>query len=82
MCVALLFRGKATKSDPGRRVLARACLSALALPLAAPAMADDGNDEYDFTAGYRFSAERWPAWACPFWIRAHGTHRERTRRYD
>jgi hypothetical protein len=27
------------------------------------------NDEYDLNVDYRFSAETWPAWARPFWIR-------------
>lgn len=34
------------------------------------------NDEYDVTLDYRFSAERWPAWARPFWIRARAVRVE------
>lgn len=34
------------------------------------------NTEYDGTLDYRFSAERWPEWARPFWIRARAVRVE------
>jgi hypothetical protein len=32
------------------------------------------NTEYDLTLDYRFTAERWPAWARPLWIRARAAY--------
>lgn len=34
------------------------------------------NTEYDVTLDYRFTSDRWPAWAKPFWIRARAVRVE------
>jgi hypothetical protein len=43
-------------------------------PATGAALSD--NDEYDVTFDYRLSAERWPAWARPFWVRARAVRVE------
>ena len=34
------------------------------------------NTEYDLTLDYRFSAESWPAWIRPLWLRARAVRVE------
>jgi hypothetical protein len=61
---------------PGLSVNANAVFGRDAVdPATREALSD--NDEYDFTLDYRLSAERWPAWARPFWIRARAVRIEK-----
>ncbi|MCC6194091.1 MAG: outer membrane porin, OprD family [Burkholderiales bacterium] len=60
---------------PGMAITAYAALGSGAIDSATGAALSD-NNEYDFTLDYRFSSERWPKWARPFWIRARAARVE------
>jgi len=73
---ALLVGGKYDFADdglPGLALNANVVFGRDAIDASTGAPLND-NTEYDLTLDYRFTAQRWPAWARPLWLRLRAVY--------